>query len=267
MSYQNEQQQIDKLKNWWNENGTSVIVGAVLGLGGFFGWKYWDERNLNQQQVASDLYNQVIELSEEDDKTKFVAAAKNLKEKFPESTYAIFAAFHLAKQAVDKKELQQAETQLQWVIKNHADNELVDVAKIRLARLFVQQEKFQQALELTDLNEESGYYTLASMIKGNALAALGKNEDALTAYQQVASDREIAGLHPSLQYKIDKLSSEVAPPPVDNENNQVQQDKQDDKQAAALSKTADGSQSTDKPEQAQVKQEPAVQEQETTGEK
>ena len=35
-----EEEQVDKLKKWWDSNGKQIIAGAVLGLAGIFGWNY-----------------------------------------------------------------------------------------------------------------------------------------------------------------------------------------------------------------------------------
>ena len=36
-SYLSEEEQVEALKKWWKDNGTSVIAGVVLGFGIIFG--------------------------------------------------------------------------------------------------------------------------------------------------------------------------------------------------------------------------------------
>ena len=36
-----DDQEVEELKRWWNENGKTVVAGLVLGLGGVFGWTTW----------------------------------------------------------------------------------------------------------------------------------------------------------------------------------------------------------------------------------
>ncbi len=207
MSYETEEQQVEALKDWWKENGTPLIVGAVLGLAGFAGWKYWNNQQVIYQAGASDLYNKVTEILNKEDKTGLVASAVAVKKNYPDSSYAILAAFHLAKDAVDNNDLNKAAAELTWVIDNHASNEMVSVAKIRLARVFIQQEKAADALPLVNIDEKSGYFALASLVKGDALSALNRKDEALKAYQLANSDLNIAARHPSLQLKIDELST------------------------------------------------------------
>ena len=40
-AYLEEEEQIEAIRNWWKENGRSVIAGAVLGLAAIFGWQGW----------------------------------------------------------------------------------------------------------------------------------------------------------------------------------------------------------------------------------
>ncbi|WP_168204163.1 YfgM family protein [Aliikangiella coralliicola] len=206
MSYDTEEQQVEKLKEWWSDNGTPLIVGAVLGLAGFGGWKYWTEQEVAYQEAASDLYIKVTDSLKTEEKEGLTENALAVKSQYPESSYAILAAFQLAKQAVEADDLSKAVAELTWVVDNHAGNELAAIAKIRLARIFIQQDKAQQALTLVSLDEESGYYTLASLVKGDALMALERKTEALEAYKVASADTAISARHPSLQVKIDELN-------------------------------------------------------------
>lgn len=209
MSYETEEQQFEKLKEWWNENGTPLMVGAALGLAGFFGWKYWSEKQIAYQMQASDLYNQVLDIlsAENADPASLESSAQAVVEQYPESTYAILASFNLAKAAVDNKDLDKAAASLKWVLTNHPESLLSNVAKIRLARVLIEQGQAEQALNMLTVAESSGYYALASLVKGDALMALGRNNDALQAYKTASNVPEVTSRHPSLRLKIDQLSA------------------------------------------------------------
>ena len=206
MSYETEEQQVEQLKEWWKENGTPLIVGAILGLAGFGGWKYWNQMQIEYQEGASDLYVKVSEVLETEKKEGLTESAQAVKAQYPKSSYAILSAFHLAKQAIDAEDFDKAAAELTWVVDNHADNELVSIAKIRLARIFIQQDKANDALSLVELKDDSGYYALANLVKGDALMALDKKSEALAAYKIASNDLEVVARHPSLQFKIESLS-------------------------------------------------------------
>ncbi len=207
MSYETEEQQIERLKEWWRENGTPLIVGAVLGLAGFGGWKYWNEQKAAYQASASDAYIKVTEILKTDKKEGLKASAESVKTNYPESSYAILSAFQLAKLAAEAGELESAVAELTWVVDTHPTNELTQVAKIRLARLLIEQDKASEALPLLKTEEGSGYEAIASLVKGDALVALDRKSEALAAYKVASGDMNIVSRNPTLQIKIDQLSA------------------------------------------------------------
>ena len=206
MSYETEEQQVERLKEWWSENGTPLVVGAILGLAGFGGWKYWNEQQIAYQEGASDLYLKVADVVASDNKQGLVESAEAVKTQFPDSSYAILSAFHIAKDSVEKGDFDKAVSELKWVVETQPDNELAPVAKIRLARVLIHQGKASEALPLVKIEETSGYYALANLVKGDALLAMEKQDEALDAYKIASGDLEVVARHPSLQIKIESLS-------------------------------------------------------------
>ena len=57
MENETEEQQIAALKKWWSENGSSIIVGIVLGLAGLFGIKAWMGYQDSLSERASTIYS------------------------------------------------------------------------------------------------------------------------------------------------------------------------------------------------------------------
>ena len=58
--YTAEAQQIEEIKKWWRENGLSVVLGLTLGVSGIFGWRYWQDVNVESAEAASALYSDMI---------------------------------------------------------------------------------------------------------------------------------------------------------------------------------------------------------------
>ncbi len=207
MSYLTEEQQIEQLKEWWKDNGTPLIVGAVLGLSGFFGWKFWNEKQIATQEAASELYMTVTDQVGKEDSTQLAENAAKVKAGFPDSSYAILSAFHLAKLAVEANELDNAVVEFTWVIDKHPGNELVQIAKIRLARILVAQQKAEQALPLLTMANDSGYFEIASLVKGDAFMALDRKTEALEAYKSADAAGKVTANHSTLKIKIEQLTA------------------------------------------------------------
>ena len=46
-----EEQQVEAIKKWWQENGKSLIAGIVIGLGGIVGWQGWQTYQIEQAEA------------------------------------------------------------------------------------------------------------------------------------------------------------------------------------------------------------------------
>ena len=51
-----EEEQVDKIKKWWNSNGKQILAGAALGLVGVFGWNSYGDYQDSQALNARTLY-------------------------------------------------------------------------------------------------------------------------------------------------------------------------------------------------------------------
>ena len=58
-----EEEQLDVVKRWWKENGTSLIAGAVLAAAGVFGWNAWQNYQEGQSEAASARYQQLVTIT------------------------------------------------------------------------------------------------------------------------------------------------------------------------------------------------------------
>ena len=101
--------------------------------------------------------------------------------------YADFAALHLAKIALDDNNLDQAEENLNWVITRSSSwgakfNPLQSIAKLRLARIYLEQDKADAVLNL--LREEQTLTASLYEIKGDAEKSLNKISEAKLSYLQ-----------------------------------------------------------------------------------
>ena len=118
--YRTEEEQVEALRNWWKENGRSIIAAIIIALSASFAWQAWQSSQEDQQENASALYQAVLRAIDGGDGSVEVqtgiATAEQLKQNFDGTTYAQFAALHLAALAVDRGDLPEAEDELRWVL-------------------------------------------------------------------------------------------------------------------------------------------------------
>lgn len=195
--YQTEQDQVEAIKKWWKENGRSIIAGLVLGLGGVFGWRYWQDHQETRAAQASIRYQFLLELAAANTPDRARAHGDSLIQDFPGSTYAALAALTLARVAVEQGDLDEARRQLQWVLDRAKLPELRSLAQLRLARIALAQGELDRALELTQQVSSVGLAGLLAELRGDIALARGDLPGARDAYLQAlgltasATDRAV----------------------------------------------------------------------------
>ena len=57
-----EEEQLDAIKQWWDENRVSVIAAVVLTIGGSFGWSQYQDHTVSTADAAANAYDEVLQL-------------------------------------------------------------------------------------------------------------------------------------------------------------------------------------------------------------
>lgn len=188
--YRTEEEQVEALRRWWDENGRSTLVAIVLVLAGTFAWQGWQRYDAQRTASASDLYQQMLEaaaLAQEGAATAAPVSqlATQLRRDFAGTSYAQFAALHQARVAVIAGDLEAAEADLRWVLgKADGGSETALVAQLRLARVVAAQGNVEQALALLAPEAMGKYQAAAAMARGDVLTGAGRAEEALAAYRE-----------------------------------------------------------------------------------
>lgn len=186
-----EEEQIETFKRWWRENGKSTVIGVVLAVVGYFGWNGWQAQQQQQAEVASESYQQMVDVIQANSGDVFDDAqaatvkhlATSLKNDFSDTLYASQAALFLAKLAVQANDFNTATTELQWVLSAKAGTDIELVARGRLARIKFAQQDFNGALALLNTEGQGVFKSSFAEIRGDILLAQGDDTSARAAYQ------------------------------------------------------------------------------------
>ncbi len=181
----NDEEKVELLKKWWKKYGNIISVAAIVVLIAIVGWQYWQKHQRMADAQASNLYEAMM-AGVAEQKTDIVQAnANTLKTEYKRTIYADLASFFLAQRAVVDGRFDDATQQLQWVIDHGNRRLVVDLARIRLARLLLATGKPDQALDA--LGSPSQLYPGSYfMAKGQILAALQHDTEAAQAFQAAA---------------------------------------------------------------------------------
>lgn len=201
-----EQEEIAKLKAWWTEYGTMVIIVVIACLVtvlGFLGWSYYQQQ---QALSASTLFQQMEEAAFAKDHKRVRDIATQIESGYRSTAYASLAAFSAALAGVETGDLAGAKTHLKWVIDNTREEEFVHLARLRLATVLLDEKNHAEALALLEGKPAEAFASLYADLKGDILVAQGKPAEARAVYQ-LAFDRSDAQspYRALLQAKLDAL--------------------------------------------------------------
>ncbi len=201
--YSTEEQQVDAIKQFWKDYGTSVVIGAVVGLGSLYGWNTYSDHKIAQQELASEAYQQIGTLGA--DVAAVETAAANFKKDYSQAGYQAMLDLVVAKTAVDAGDLVKAASVLEQVAKAKPGANLDMVANIRLARIQAEMGELDKALATLDLVTVDAFAAQRDELKGDFLLRKGEANSAREAYQ-AAVDKGGISTSPGLQMKLDNLN-------------------------------------------------------------
>jgi predicted negative regulator of RcsB-dependent stress response len=212
--YRTEEEQVEALRRWWSENGRSIVAAVIIALAGSFAWQTWQSSQQANLEQASEIYQAMLRAigtgEASADSQAGVALAEQLKQDFDGSTYAQFAALHLAALAVNEGNLAEAESQLRWVLTKAAKgSDVEELAELRLARVLASSGDTDQALAILAKAVEGPYGASYAAARGDILLGLGRNDEARDSYMQalaLASDNREGLNLPVLQQKLQSLT-------------------------------------------------------------
>ena len=195
-----EEEQVDKIKKWWNSNGKQIIAGAVIGLAGVFGWNYYNDYQDNQALNARTLY-----LNYASDSNNVGAYNKLIKE-HPSSSYADQATLLMAKYLFDAGSYSLALDAIKPLISNQSSI-ISSTAVLRVASIYLQLGQHNEALSTLNIESGEGFSGLIYNLTGDVYLDLG-NSDKAKKYYLLAIENitENSNLTQLIQIKLDDLN-------------------------------------------------------------
>ncbi len=206
--YLTEQEQIELLKNWIKQYSAVILTGLLIAAMSITGWRYWQQRQINTLNRASAIYDEMLTKRVQNDPEATVIQAQKLYSHYPKTVYGQFATLMLARAALEKNNLAEAEKQFNIVIRQSNVASLRQIARLRLARLLISENKYQDAIKILHKVDDKNFNGLTNEIRGDAYLAMRNIAKAREMYQQALADLPNAEtIRPLLQMKYDNLAS------------------------------------------------------------
>ncbi|MDD9894454.1 MAG: tetratricopeptide repeat protein [Gammaproteobacteria bacterium] len=215
-----EEETIESLKKWWEENGKQLLLTVIAVLAGYTSWLLWTNSQSSAAESASDMYEEILALAipepgvavTEDERANIVLLSDRLIAEHTGTVYAQYGALYAAQQHVADNDLAAAEASLQWVIDNPRsglftaeDEGLMLSASLRLARVVLAQGEAERALSIVNNLDPKAYEAGFAELRGDIYVAMGRPLDARDSY--VAAQQAGSGSD-SLRMKLDELPDE-----------------------------------------------------------
>lgn len=203
-----EHEQGELVQKWLRENAMAIIVGVAIGLALIFGWQQWKVHRAGETAAAAAQYQALADAVSSKKTDDALKIAESVRSQYPDSTYAVLAALQMASAAVDKNDLDGAATQLDWARQRAKMASLQSLIDVRIGRVKLAKGDAESALKLAEGVPAGNYDALAGELRGDALAKLGRTDDARKAYESAlaAGDSQAIDRN-TLQMKLDDLGA------------------------------------------------------------
>jgi len=181
-----EEDQIEALKQWWEQYQYYILVPVIVCILGYGGWSFWQNQQQAKASEASARYEELLgalevtpgEALSDTAESSVRAIAADVITDYEGSLYADNSALILARLDVEDNAYDSAAAHLQAVVDKGANKAVKALATARLARVKLAQGKLSDALNLVNANTGTAFKSVYAEIRADILVAQG---DALAA--------------------------------------------------------------------------------------
>jgi predicted negative regulator of RcsB-dependent stress response len=201
-----EKEQLEQIREWWREYGWYLIGGVALGGALLFGWSQYQSYRQERIAAASTLYDELSVAVLDRAEVRATELLAELRTEFPGSPYTDQAGLLKASLDLDSQQTDAAVTELRRVLAETADDELALVVRLRLARVLLHLQRYDEALAVVNEVDPGRFAARFSELRGDVYLAQGDSQRARTAYLEAFNAEYTDVLdRNTLQMKIDDL--------------------------------------------------------------
>ena len=178
-----EDEDTEKLREWWKKNGSAIIIGLVLGVGSVAGYQGWNLYNSNRNELASDIYQSMLRELELGQVAAVSNSAQQLVVDYRGTAYGDTALLMLAKISVENENYQEAINHLSNIVENSKDSAFRHIARLRWATLELNYGDLDIAEQLLETEEPGSFASRYDELQGDMYAAKGEMQKATKEYK------------------------------------------------------------------------------------
>ena len=221
--------------------GGYVIFGVAAGALLLFGYNYYQNSKRQGQLEASALYEQLTTHVVDSNLDEAEVLAGELGTMYADTSYSAQAKLAIARLYMDQNRDQDAADVLNELLAGDNGAALKHVARLRLAKILLYQDKAQEVVDLLENEDNPAFSAAYGEVLGDAYYALGRIEDAQSAYQRVLMDPLSQGTVDQrlVQWKVLDLPEIAAEEAVEDTIDQAIEDAPGESTPEEAAETAD----------------------------
>ena len=210
--YLTDEEQAERLKQWWDKNGTSLVVALVVAVAVVVGWRYFQTYTSDRANAASEAFTGYVQArAAAEPVTDYLATLDNEHEG---SSYHVFTLLYRAADQTQEQDWEEALALLERAVELADERNLKDNARYRAAKVLYELDRLEQcAAQLAEIRS-SGLQAQVAELSGDLAVANDDPTAAREAYQTAvdAARRDPSNVWPGVELLELKLASLVDRP-------------------------------------------------------
>jgi predicted negative regulator of RcsB-dependent stress response len=202
-----EKEQIQYIREWWQENRSYILTALIIVIGGITGNNAWKSSIIEKQLSASSLYESLaVEISENNLEAGEIITDQ-ITEDYSDTVYYEKAKLAMAYFYMSQSRDEDAANSLRSILSKSSDSELSLIAEMRLAKIMLYQKKYQEVIDMLKGNTGHAFETKYSELLGDAYFGIEEFDKAEFAYMAALQNTNQAQIVDAslIQMKINDL--------------------------------------------------------------
>lgn len=179
-----DEQEVANFKYFWQRWGRWIFAILVILSLAYLGYVLYQSHLRSNDEKAAVIFETFVTQARANNMAESKKALIQLQEKYPETINTTQATLMMAGSAFDDGKYDEAIRHLQWVKARQHDDLLQTIVAQRLASVYLQQSKYNEALQALDVKVTDAFKPVLLETKGDVLQAQKKNAEAVAIYQQ-----------------------------------------------------------------------------------
>lgn len=173
-AHHDEQQELENAKHLWKNGGKWLFAVLVIIALGYLGHTFYSNHLASQHNKASLQASQIGSSNEK---------LTTMQSQYPNSPATTQASLIFAANLFNQGKYDETISIYRWILEHNQVDVFQAAAVQNLANVYLQQQKYDDALAVLNTPVASTFQSTIEETKGDVYAAQSKNQEALTAYQ------------------------------------------------------------------------------------